>query len=144
MHKAWRFAASGCRDGRRANDENRADARTWQPAPRAPRLQLISIERGPAVSRVESEALRRFSDERWRGQIAVYLTHRSRAGDERNERSLARWNDGVRQQWEIEHLGPSTRIAALTPLGASSERERSGTPESPERVSPPGDASQRH
>jgi hypothetical protein len=52
--------------------------------------------------------------------------HRSRAGDERNERSLSRWNDNLRQQWEIEHLNPgpphldpgSAQISASGPRSA--------------------------
>jgi hypothetical protein len=46
----------------------------------------------------------RFDDHRSRKQITVYLAYRSRACDERNQRALARWNDYLRQQWEIEHL----------------------------------------
>jgi hypothetical protein len=49
----------------------------------------------------------RFDDIRSRKQITVYLAYRSSASDERNRLALARWNDYLRQQWEIEHLNPS-------------------------------------
>ena len=64
-----------------------------------------------ANARVESESgVSGFHDKRSRQQIAMYVAHRLLASDERNLRALARWNDNVRQQWELEHLGATRRI----------------------------------
>jgi hypothetical protein len=64
----------------------------------------------------------RFDDEHSREQVAAYLTRRSLASDERNERALARWNDHLRIQWEIEHLGASTRVVAVPRSGSRRPR----------------------
>lgn len=70
-------------------------------ASRAPDLELVSVN----TRRVEEGAQRRFSDPRSLRQIAIYVAYRSRGGDERNERALARWNRYLREQWELDHLG---------------------------------------
>jgi hypothetical protein len=94
-------AAAAASPGR---NEERDVAGTWASAPRA-RFSLANCE----SSSGHAYARGRFHDERSQKQITAYLAHRSRASDERNERALARWNDNVRQQWEIDHLSPSRR-----------------------------------
>jgi len=65
--------------------------------------RTISSVHGEAHSR-HADMRGRFDDERSRKQITAYLAYRSRASDERNGQALARWNDNLRQQWELEHL----------------------------------------
>jgi hypothetical protein len=63
--------------------------------------RLAAVE---ANARAARDVSRRFYDQRSRRQIAVYFAHRSLASDEHNRRALGRWNDNLRQQWELEHL----------------------------------------
>jgi hypothetical protein len=63
--------------------------------------RLAAVE---ANARVANDVSRRFYDKRSRRQIAVYFAHRSLASDERNRHALGRWNENLRQNWELEHL----------------------------------------
>src|SRR5882672_2109923 len=115
MQKDWRLAAveaadAAFRSRRRDEDLRRSTLHAWRPAMNALSIRAISLERRPTALGVDNEARGRFHDRRSREQIATYLAHRLLPSDERNRSGLARWNDSVRQQWELEHLGSSRRI----------------------------------
>jgi hypothetical protein len=82
------------------------------PAARA-KFELLGVK----LRKVDNRENRRFCDARSMRQIALYVAHRRRACDERNERALARWNRYLKDQWELDHLGrarvdqPSDRAA---------------------------------
>jgi len=115
MKKEWRPAAveaasAASHASRRNKDLRRARPRALHPAAREMPVRAISLERRATAPSVETYANGRFHDKRSRRQVAVFVVHRLLASDERNRRAHARWNESVRQQWELEHLGSSRPI----------------------------------
>lgn len=47
----------------------------------------------------------RFTDARSRKQAADYFAHRLHGADERNAANMERWNDHLRQEWELRNIG---------------------------------------